>query len=165
MKLFSWIASNTSESSLPWNFGKCRDIYISVLFSPLWNSVKCRVIFISVQFTIATMFNRADNNSSSQFLPWNPKSQLPVLREILVFVLPIVERLTAAVGHLGYITPWNPESKAPVYCEIQLLLEQKNFTISALWQLKREGLTNWPWWGLGKDEITLTEVHKSINIW
>ena len=138
MKLFSWIASNTSESSLPWNFGKCRDIYISVLFSPLWNSGKCRVIYISVQFTIATMFNRADNNSSSQFLPWNPKSQLPVLREILVFVLLIVERLTVAVGHLGYITPWNPESKAPVYCEIQLLLERRTllFQVCGSWKYK-----------------------------
>ena len=64
-------------------------------------------IFAAVQ-CIPLLFSQ--NNPSPEVLPWNPKSQLPVLREIIVFVHPIVERLTVAVGQLGYITPWNLES-------------------------------------------------------
>ena len=89
MKLSSWTGSNIREGSLPWNFGKCRVILYLQLCTPL-------------------LFSQ--NNPSPEVLPWNPKSQLPVLREIIVFVHPIVERLTVAVGQLGYITPWNLES-------------------------------------------------------
>ena len=81
---------------------------------------------------------RSDNNinPSLELLPWNPKSQLPVLREILVFVLPIVERLTVAVGQLGYITPWNLESWGTSLLWNPITSGKENFTISSLWQQK-----------------------------